>query len=247
MRFDLDVRAGATQFRDGVATETWGVDGTYLGPTLRAARGDDVEIAVHNGADAVTTMRWHGMHLPASMDGGPHQEVAPGETWRPTWTIDQPASTLWYHPHPHGRTAEHVDRGVAGVLIVDDEEEADLDLPRTYGVDDLPVIVQDRNFDGDNQFGGAGRGDELSGQRDVRPVVDVADERVRLRLLNGSNARFFDFGFVDGRSFEVIASDGGLLRLPVTVDRVPLSPGERSRSLSPSSRGGGGAAQLPAG
>jgi blue copper oxidase len=228
VRFDLEVRAGATQFRDGAATETWGVNGTYLGPTLRAARGDDVEIALHNGVDEATTMHWHGMHLPASMDGGPHQNVAPGATWRPAWTIDQPSSTLWYHPHPHGRTAEHVYRGVAGMFIVDDDQEADLDLPRTYGIDDLPVIVQDRNFDGDNQFDGAGRGDELLVNGTFDPYVDVAHERVRLRLLNGSNARFFNFGFVDGRSFDMIASDGGLLPSPVTLDRVPLSPGERA-------------------
>jgi FtsP/CotA-like multicopper oxidase with cupredoxin domain len=228
VRFALDVQAGATQFRDGPATDTWGVNGTYLGPTLRASRDDEVEIAVHNGVDEVTTMHWHGMHLPATMDGGPHQPVAPGETWRPAWTIDQPAATLWYHPHPHGDTAEHVYRGVAGMFIVDDDQAPNLDLPNTYGIDDLPVIVQDRSFDGDNQFGRAGRGDELLVNGTFDPHVDVADEQVRLRLLNASNARFFDLGFVDGRSFEVIATDGGMLQSPVTVDRVPLSPGERA-------------------
>lgn len=152
VRYELDVQAGTTQFRKGEATDTWGVNGSYLGPTLRASRGDDVEVAVNNGVDETTTTHWHGMHLPAQMDGGPHQPVDPGETWRPAWTVEQPASTLWYHPHPDGETAKHVYRGVAGMFIVDDPEAADLDLPDTYGVDDLPVIVQDRSFDGDNQF-----------------------------------------------------------------------------------------------
>jgi blue copper oxidase len=230
VRFDLDVQAGTTQFRDGSPTETWGVNGPYLGPTLRAARGDVVEIAVRNDLDEATTMHWHGMHLPARMDGGPHQPIGPGETWRPTWTVDQPAATLWYHPHPHGDTAEHVHRGVAGMFILEDDQSAALDLPHTYGVDDLPVIIQDRSFDDDNQFDGGGvdLGDELLVNGTHDPHVDVTHERVRVRLLNASGARFYDLGFVDGRPFEVIATDGGLLQSPVTVDRVPLSPGERA-------------------
>jgi blue copper oxidase len=228
VRFDLDVEAGTTQFRDGPATQTWGVNGTFLGPTLRASRGDEVEISVHNGVDEVTTMHWHGMHLPAEMDGGPHQPIEPGETWRPTWAIDQPAATLWYHPHPHGNTAEHVRRGVAGMFILDDEPSSALDLPDTYGVDDLPVIIQDRSFDGDNQFDDGELGDELLVNGTYDPHVDVRHERVRLRLLNGSDSRFYNLGFADDRSFDLIGTDGGLLPAPVTLDRVPLSPGERA-------------------
>ena len=67
-------------------------------------------------------IHWHGMHLPAAMDGGPHQMISAGETWTPAWTIDQPAATLWYHPHPHGQTAEHVYRGLAGLFLIDDDE-----------------------------------------------------------------------------------------------------------------------------
>jgi blue copper oxidase len=228
VRFELDVQAGSTRFRDGAATETWGVNGTYLGPTLRASRDDIVEISVHNDVDETTTMHWHGMHLPARMDGGPHQPIEPGETWSPTWTIDQPAATLWYHPHPHGDTAEHVRRGVAGMFILDDDLSTGVDLPHTYGVDDLPVIIQDRSFDDDNQFDPDELGDELLVNGTHDPHVDITHERVRLRLLNASAARFYDLGFVDGRPFEIVATDGGLLPAPATVDRVPLSPGERA-------------------
>jgi FtsP/CotA-like multicopper oxidase with cupredoxin domain len=230
LHFELDVRAGATQFRDGAATETWGVNGTYLGPTLRASRGDVVQISVHNGVDEVTTMHWHGMYVPARMDGGPYQSIDPGETWRPTWAIDQPAATLWYHPHPHGNTAKHVHRGVAGMFIVDDDQTDALDLPDTYGVDDLPVIIQDRSFDDNNQFVGDGRelGDEVLVNGTYGPYFDVTRERVRLRLLNASGGRIYELGFDDGRSFQVIGTDGGLLPSPVTLDRLSLSPGERA-------------------
>ena len=206
------------------------MNGTYLGPTLRASRGDVVEISVHNGVDEATTMHWHGMNLPARMDGGPYQPIEPGATWRPTWAIDQPAATLWYHPHPHGNTAAHVHRGVAGMFIVDDDEAGALDLPDSYGVDDLPVIIQDRSFDTNNQFVGDGRelGDELVVNGTYRPYVEVTHQRVRLRLLNASAGQFQQLGFDDGRSFQVIGTDGGLLPAPVTLERLSLSPGERA-------------------
>ena len=89
------------------------------------------------------------MHLPAEMDGGPHQMVEPDATWSPEWDIDQQAATLWYHPHPHGETESHVARGLAGMLLVQDDVEAALPLPREYGVDDMPVIVQDAGFSAD--------------------------------------------------------------------------------------------------
>ncbi|SDC97840.1 multicopper oxidase family protein [Glycomyces harbinensis] len=234
--FDLEIQAGRTRFTDGPATDTWGVNGTFLGPTLRARRGQEIAFAVHNGLDEATSLHWHGMRLPAVMDGGPHQEVAPGETWTPQWTVDQPAATLWYHPHPHGKTAAHLLRGLAGMFIVDDDESEGLNLPQTYGVDDVPMIVQDRKFDGDNQFddgatlfGALGViGDHLLVNGTVGPYFDVTTRLVRLRLLNGSAARMYHFGFGDDRPFSLIATDGGLLPEAWETDRLQLSPGERA-------------------
>ncbi|WP_030160479.1 multicopper oxidase family protein [Glycomyces sp. NRRL B-16210] len=234
--FDLDLQAGQTQFLDGPATATWGVNGAFLGPTIRASRGEEIAFAIRNDLDQETSIHWHGMHLPAVMDGGPHQSVAPGDTWAPQWTVDQPAATLWYHPHPHGRTADHVHRGLAGMFIVDDEESGALDLPSEYGVDDLPMIVQDRKFDDDNQFddsapllsSGGVFGDEIIVNGTRGPYVEVTTRLVRLRLLNGSNSRLYNFGFGDDRAFQLIATDGGLLAEPWETDRLHLSPGERA-------------------
>lgn len=236
VHYELDMQTGETQFfDDGPATETWGVDGSYLGPTLRLQRGDEIEVDVANHLPEASSLHWHGMHLPPAMDGGPHQMIAPGEAWAPTWTVDQPAATLWYHPHPHGATAEHVHNGVSGMVIVDDPD-APVDLPATYGVDDIPLIVQDRSFDGDNQFSTGQRlmsnvgrlGDELLVNGTHSPFLDVTTERVRLRILNASNARFYDFGFADERRFALIGTDGGLLAGPVETGRVAMSPGERA-------------------
>ncbi|MUL44284.1 multicopper oxidase domain-containing protein [Streptomonospora sp. PA3] len=234
--FDLVAEAGETDFLPGGPTVTWGVNGGYLGPTLRAARGERVLINVRNDLGEPTSLHWHGMHLPAAMDGGPHQEIPPGRSWAPAWTVDQRAATLWYHPHPHGRTARHVYRGLAGLFIVDDPGSEPEGLPHRYGVDDIPVIVQDKNFDRNNQLdedspalsdvGVLGETIVVNGT--VAPYLRVTTERVRLRLLNASNARVYRFGFADDRPFRLIATDGGLLPAPHETTRIQLSPGERA-------------------
>ena len=92
--FDLRLQTGTTELSRGRPAQTWGVNGPQLGPTLRAARGDDVRMRVHNALPERTTLHWHGMHLPAHSDGGPHQMIEPGRTWTPSWEIEQPAATL---------------------------------------------------------------------------------------------------------------------------------------------------------
>lgn len=235
--FRLEAQAGTTEFAPGAASETWGFNGAYLGPTLVAERGERVRVDVANALAERTTVHWHGMHLPAEMDGGPHQMVDPGGTWSPEWTVDQQAATLWYHPHPHGETEEHVARGLAGMFLVRDDVESALPLPREYGVDDLPVIVQDVALAEDGRLEGspqgfAGRlGDELLVNGARGAYAEVGDELVRLRLLNASTARSYAFAWDDGEPVDVIATDGGLLEASVALDRVMLSPGERAEVL----------------
>ncbi len=236
--FSLTAQEGTTSFApataDGTRTRTWGFDGAHLGPTLRAERGERVAVEVTNDLDEPTSVHWHGMHLPAAMDGGPHQEVAPGETWRPTWEIDQPAATLWYHPHPHGATEEHVYRGLAGLFLLDDDASRKADLPQEYGVDDVPVVVQDKVFDDDGQLELQDNGSEpgtlgetVLTNGTVGAYHEVTTERVRLRLLNGSTARTYQLGFTD-REMDLVATDGGLLDGPVRLEQVRLAPGERA-------------------
>ncbi|RPF21827.1 multicopper oxidase family protein [Myceligenerans xiligouense] len=232
--FDLTAQSGTSEFLPGVETPTWGFDGPYLGPTLRAERGERVAVRVTNELDEATSVHWHGMHLPPAMDGGPHQPVAPGQTWEPTWEIDQPAATLWYHPHPHGATEEHVYRGLAGLFLLDDDASRAAVLPSEYGVDDVPVVVQDKVFDDAGRLelqhdgGEPGTlGDTVMTNGTVGAYHEVTTERVRLRLLNGSTARTYAFGFAD-RPFDLVATDGGLLDAPVRLDEVRLAPGERA-------------------
>ena len=106
--FPAGTRGGPHRTAARHTTATWGVNGPILGPTLRVRRGDRVAVDVSNHLPETTTLHWHGMHLPAVMDGGPHQPIHPGRTWQPSWTVQQRAATLWYHPHLHHATAAHV-------------------------------------------------------------------------------------------------------------------------------------------
>lgn len=241
--FTLTLQTGEAAFPGRGTAATWGVNGPFLAPTLRAARGETVRMRVRNDLPEATTIHWHGMHLPAAMDGGPHQTIEPGAVWEPSWMIEQPASTLWYHPHPHGSTALHVYRGIAGLFLIDDDAAAALDLPAEYGVDDIPLIIQDKRMRDDGSFDtspasfldslrGAGAFGILGGTILVNgtynPHIPVRRRLTRFRLLNGSNARFYHLGFTDDRPFTLIATDNGLIPEPVELTRLLLGPGERA-------------------
>ena len=235
-QFHLTVAEGSREFLPGKQTPTAGVNGPFLGPTLRLRRGEDVDLIVQNNLDEITTMHWHGMHVPARMDGTPHQKIEPGESWTASFPVDQQAAPLWYHPHPHGNTGRQVYRGVAGLMWIDDDNSDTLSLPKTYGVDDIPVVIQDRLFDDDGAFRfarnqGAVFGNTMLINGTWNPFLQVESRRIRFRLLNGSNARIYYIGFDDNREFHQIATDGGFLDTPLQTNRVILAPGERAEIL----------------
>ncbi|NQX27592.1 multicopper oxidase domain-containing protein [Microbacteriaceae bacterium VKM Ac-2854] len=235
--FELTAAAGESTIGAGAA-RSWGYNGPIGGPTLVLERGQNVAVTLHNELPEPTTLHWHGMHLPAAMDGGPHQLITPGSSRTPTWRVDQPAATLWYHPHPHGRTTDQVGMGLAGLVIVRDEAERSLGLPDDYGVDDIPVIVSDVSLDEagrrvESEQGFVGPlGSTVLVNGTAGPVQRVVTEAVRLRIVNASAARIYDFGFADRRGFEQIASDGGLLAAPHETDHVRLAPGERAEIVA---------------
>jgi FtsP/CotA-like multicopper oxidase with cupredoxin domain len=241
--WELRLQTGETEIVPEGTARTWGVNASFLAPTFRARRGETVAPILRNDLPEGTTIHWHGMHLPPAMDGGPHQTIPAGETWEPAWTIDQPASTLWYHPHPHGNTAEHVYRGIAGLFLVEDETTDGMNIPQEYGVDDVPLIIQDKRFtdSGDLSLEPASFIDSLSGMGafgilgdtilvngTFDPHLEVSRSLMRFRLLNGSNARFYNLGFDDDRPFRIVATDNGFVPgEPVETNRVLLGPAER--------------------
>ena len=229
--FNLTIRDTFAQLVRGNQTITGGINGKFWGPTLFFNKGDEVHLNVLNKLNEATTIHWHGFHLPAVMDGGPHQVIPPGTLWQPYWKVTNNAATYWYHPHLHEETMAHITKGIGGLIIVRDAEEAALPLPRTYGVDDIPLVLTDRDFNTQNQFVEVPYGDSMMVNGTLRPQTSVPAQVVRFRVLNGAIERSYNIGFSDNRPFSVIGSDGGLLNAPVPLTRYLLHAGERIEIL----------------
>ncbi len=228
VNFSLSFAPSTHQFYPGINTSTYGINGDYLGPTLVFNKGDSINISVLNNLPEITSCHWHGLHVPACADGGPHTTINQGETWHVQYKVMNNAATYWYHPHVHMTTQSQVTAGLAGMIIVKDSVESQLSLPRTYGVDDFPIIIQDRKYSISGQFLAYGLGDSMLVNGTALAYLNCPRQMVRLRLLNGSNARVYKIGFNDQRNFDVIGGDGGLLSQPYSTNRILLANGERA-------------------
>lgn len=230
---NLNLQNGSVNFYPGNATQTMGVNGNLLGPTILLDRNQMVTMNVSNNLSDTTTIHWHGMHVAPQNDGGPHTVIPPGTTWSPSFPVLDWATTNWYHPHLHMKTNEHVQKGIAGMIIVRDDFEAALDLPRTYGVDDIPLVIQTKAFDASNQIITleTALDTTLMINGTIDPVTNLPAQVVRLRILNGSSERVYNIGFTNNIVFHQIGSDGGLLSAPVALTRARVAPGERIEIL----------------
>jgi len=233
--YTLTTQSGKTAFKDGPLTKTYGYNGSYLGPVIRIRKGQNVHLTTVNKLKENTSFHWHGLKIPSNVDGGPHSPIQPDGTATIDFTVMQEAATLWFHPHPEGLTGEQVYNGLAGLIYIEDENSDALDLPKDYGVNDFPLIVQDRFFDENNQFNyqdirniNGTQGDTLLVNGTINPYIEVKNEQIRLRFVNGSNARNYQFNLSNEESFSQIASDGGFLNEPVQMDTLQLVPGERA-------------------
>ncbi len=234
--FQLTVHKDSKSFWKGATTTTYAFNKeTFWGPTLFLNQGETVQLNVRNALDEVTTLHWHGLHLPAVMDGGPHQIIQPGGTWTSTFIVKNNAATYWYHPHPHEATQKQLTYGAGGLIIIRDPVEAKLALPRNYGIDDIPLVLTSRRFYTNDQFSFEGDsdkyGDYLLANGTLDAEVALPAQFVRLRILNAEIERGYDLGFSDNRTFHVIATDGGLVDKPIPVTRMKLMVGERVELL----------------
>ncbi len=236
----LQTEKGVRRFLPGVETPTYGFNGPYLGPALRVRRGEKVVIRATNRLGEDVSMHWHGLKIPGAVDGGPYNLIKPGRVWDAQLSIEQPAATCWFHPHVYPATAEQVLKGLAGLFLIDDDEAGGLGLPSKWGVDDIPLILQDRRFNPDGSFFHRFNmvaittgyvGDAMLVNGAIYPQTSTARGWLRFRLLNGSNARTYRVAISDGRSMYVVASDGGLLEQPVELAELQLYSGERYEIL----------------
>ncbi|MEW5232759.1 multicopper oxidase CueO [Citrobacter portucalensis] len=238
-RMQLVVQTGKSSFAGKTAT-TWGYNGNLLGPSVKLNKGQSVTVDIHNQLAEETTLHWHGLEIPGEVDGGPQGIILAGGKRSVTFTPDQRAATCWFHPHQHGKTGRQVAMGLAGLVLIEDEEIRKLMLPKQWGIDDVPVIIQDKQFSADGQVdyqldimtAAVGWfGDTLLTNGAIYPQHAAPRGWLRLRLLNGCNARSLNIAASDNRPLYVIASDGGLLAEPVKVTELPMLMGERFEVL----------------
>ena len=222
------------ELHQGDADALTEVPDSYLGPTIRVRRGQKVRVTLINQLPTETIIHWHGQHIPEEMDGHPRYAVPSDGQYVYEFTVQNRAGTYWYHPHPHQQTGGQAYYGLAGLLIIHDEEEAQFDLPASAY--DLPLVIQDRTFDASNQLKYVDNGHQIMAgffgesllvNGSAERVQSVATRIYRLRLLNGSNARTYKLAWSDGSPITVIGTDGGLLAKPVQRDYVMLGSAER--------------------
>jgi FtsP/CotA-like multicopper oxidase with cupredoxin domain len=236
------------QILSGASTRVWSYEGqllsgtgvtvqnlpdVHLGPILRVQSGKQVRIFFHNQLGEDSVIHPHGLRVPQDCDGHPMLAIGPGQTKIYEFQVIDRAGPYWFHPHPMGRTAEQVMMGLAGLFNVWDAEE-ELAVPgASTGANDVPIILQDRNFDSNNQFlynpnqmwGYLGNRILVNGK--VNAAFNLEPRGYRLRFLNGSNARTYKLAWSNNMPLKVIGTDGGLLPAPVSKSYVMLMPGER--------------------
>ncbi len=228
--FTLIPQNGEVEFFEGIKTKTRGYNGNLLGPTLKFKKGNEYNIDIKNEMEEETTVHWHGLLVDSDVDGV-FQVVEPNETYSKKLKINQEASTAWYHPHTMHKTASQVMDGLAGFIIIEDEESKSLNLPSEYGVNDIPVVFQSKGFNRSGQIG-LNNDRFLSLVNGVNsPTLEVKNEWVRLRIINGNNDELFKLKFSNNVPSYIIGTDNGLIEKPIEEKELLLSPGERVELL----------------
>ncbi len=250
----LTASPGETALLPGAPTQVWRfagslvkgpadtlqvLPGSYLGPVIRLRTGQRVRVRFVNKLGEASIVHWHGLDVPESCDGHPRLAIADGAEYVYEFTVTNRAGTYWYHPHPHMRTGPQVYRGLAGLVLVRDAEEEALSLPS--GDAELFCVLQDRRFDRRNQlvYSSGGMMGGMDGFLGDRVIVNGQAETIRnidtgwlrVRLLNGSNARIYQLAWSHGLQMAVIGGDGGLFERPRVQAALTLAPGQRADVL----------------
>ena len=246
MPLTLDTRAATFPILGGRASpfllyETSYAGKTYQNPIFKIKRGGRFAATLQNGLNEPTIIHWHGLHIPASMDGHPIDSIAPGANYPYSFTVNNRGGTYWYHTHAHHLTAKQAYGGLASFFIVEDDDDLQLAnaLDLKLGETDLPLVFQDKRFnaagelvyqpDPSEKMMGY-LGDIVLVNLTPNAYLEIGPRFYRFRCLNGSNARIYKLAFMRGNeqlAYQVIGTDGGLLDRPYPVKEAFLAPGER--------------------
>jgi spore coat protein A, manganese oxidase len=237
--YEVVMRKARRELLPGKRTTIWGFDGRFPGPTFRVRRGREVVVRRRNRLDVPTTTHLHGGEVPWRSDGHPSLALAPGDTYDYVYPNTQEAATLWYHDHLCKDTSRTVYMGMAGMYIIEDEAEAELNLPK--GRYDIPLILQDRTFDRDGSLRFRDKVDRVRGDVYLvngrpTPYLKVANRKYRFRILNASHTRGYVLALSNGEPLVQIGSDQGLLAAPSPAATISLWPAERAEVVIDFSR-----------
>jgi len=230
--YNLEASEFPWQIAEGKTINAWGFNQQLPGPTLKARKGDELVINVKNSLSQPTIVHWHGIRLPAAMDGTGEmqQPIQPGEIFQYRFTVPD-AGSFWYHSHANETV--QMERGLYGALIVEDETDPVVDNERVFMIDDMKLTDE-------NEFTKAAwflprwvethdgrQGNTLLINGKMNTVIDMsAGQSERWRFINSSSARYFEL-YLGGRTFKIIGTDGGLIESPVEVTEYLITPGER--------------------
>ena len=232
LEIELTAHPAEVELLEGTATTIWSYSGGLPGPLIRAKVGDRLIVHFENALPEPTTIHWHGLRVPAAMDGAPgHSQppIEPGETFRYEFVLPD-AGTFWYHPHVN--SAKQVGDGLYGALIVEDPEEPTFGdevvlVLSDIGIqDDGSLMPQDSGGELGTLFGREGNVLLVNGQRDPTLLARPGKPQ-RWRVVNSAKSRYFQL-VIDGHAFTRVGGDGGLIEHPITSDALVLVPGERA-------------------
>jgi FtsP/CotA-like multicopper oxidase with cupredoxin domain len=219
------------EIRPGKTIRAWGFNQQVPGPVLRASKGETLVIQVENHLPEPTMVHWHGIRLPSNMDGAAEAQglILPGESFEYSFTVPD-AGTFWYHSHQNETV--QMERGMYGAIVIEDPSDPAADLERV-------LVLDDMQLDLNNEFRKHGRvgkwierhdgregSTNLINGREELTLQMHAGQTERWRFVNAASARYFRLS-LEGRSFQVIATDGGLLESARTETELVITPGER--------------------
>ena len=225
---ELDAREVEWEFAPGSNIRGFAYNGQVPGPLIEANVGETIEVRLTNSLPQATTIHWHGIRVPAEMDGteAVQPPVEPGQTFEYRFVVPD-AGTFWYHSHTN--ETEQLERGLYGPLVVRGVDEPSFDGERVLLLDDLKLDPKgDLAPFGDEHEHHAGReGDVRLVNGRQEPELEIAAGTIaRWRVVNAANTRFARLS-IGGCSFTIVGTDGGLLPEPLPATEVLLTPGER--------------------
>ncbi|MDO4430043.1 MAG: multicopper oxidase domain-containing protein [Lonepinella koalarum] len=239
----LGLQTAQSKLVDNKTAEVWGFNGNYLGPTVKVKQGDFVKLTYHNALTQAVAINIQGLQAASELIGGIGHSLKPDETWSPIVPISQSAGLCYYHSCSLANSAYQNYRGLVGMWIVEDDESRKATLPNKYGINDIPLILQDHKINANGvqlfqQNEPHFYGERLLVNGQESPFLQVSRGWVRLRLLNASLSRGYELRFEDEREMLLIAEDQGFLPQSKSIKSLFLGTGERAEILVDLNEGG---------